>query len=115
MALTRSTSAIEYRKLYMTKAWRELRKTILLRDNYLCQRSGCNVPLVSGRTDKRSAVVHHLTPHKGNLELFYDPANLQSVCWSCHSGQIHSEEKLGYSLEIGLDGWPVDDAHPSVK
>jgi len=24
-------------------------------------------------------------------------------------------EKLGYSKQIGLDGWPVDPAHPANK
>ena len=58
------------------------------------------------------AVVNHKMPHKGNLTLFYDPSNLEAVCWSCHSGAIQSEEALGYDTTIGSDGWPVDDRHP---
>jgi len=111
----RSDLAKQYRKLYSGKIWRTLRQKILARDLYRCQRSGCGLLLTGGRSDVRSAVVHHLSPHKGNLKLFYDPDNLQSVCWSCHSGDIQSEEVKGYDSSIGVDGWPVDPAHPMKK
>ena len=78
----RSTTADEYRKLYYTKRWKQLRGTILTRDGYRCQR--CKVTLTNGLSDPRSAVVHHIKPHKGDLTLFNDPANLESVCWRCH-------------------------------
>ena len=45
---------------------------------------------------------------------FNDPANLESVCWRCHSGAIQSEEVLGYDATFGADGWPVDVKHPSI-
>ena len=61
------------------------------------------------------AVVHHKTPHKGNLTLFYDPRNLEAVCWSCHSGAIQSEEALGYDTTIGADGWPVDENYLTIR
>ena len=96
----RSTTADEYRKLYYTKRWKQLRGTILTRDGYRCQR--CKVTLTNGRSDPRSAVVHHIQPHKGDLTLFNDPANLESVCWRCHSGAIQSEEALGYA-KTGFD------------
>jgi hypothetical protein len=53
--------------------------------------------------------VHHLEPHRGDRELFFDLANLQSVCWRCHSGPIQSEEARGSSVIIGSDGWPIDE------
>ena len=71
----------------------------------------CGVNLTRGRSDPRSAIVHHKKPHKANLMLFYDPSNLEAVCWSYHSGAIQSEETLGYDKAIGADGWPVDDRH----
>lgn len=71
--------------------------------------------LTDGRRSPRSAVVHHVKPHKGDVELFYDLENLQCVCWECHSGAIQSEEILGYDRAIGHDGWPVDPKHPGVK
>jgi 5-methylcytosine-specific restriction endonuclease McrA len=109
----RSPEAAEYRKLYNTPHWRRLREVALLRDSFTCQR--CKCFLKRGRTEAQSAVVHHLTPHKGNADLFFDIDNLQSVCWSCHSGVIQSEEARGYSAEIGEDGWPIDSNHPGAK
>ena len=111
----RSDEAAEYRKLYQTKQWRLLRERVLLRDGFRCQHKGCGAFLKRGRSHPQSAVVHHLMPHKGNLDLFFDEGNLQAVCWSCHSGAIQSDEALGYDKEIGLDGWPIDPKHPSVK
>ncbi len=108
----RSTTADKYRKLYSTKQWRNLRGTILTRDYYRCQR--CGLSLTSGKSQPTSAVVHHKKPRKGNLTLFYDPSNLEAVCWSCHLGVIQSEEVLGYDTTIGADGWPMDANHPSV-
>jgi 5-methylcytosine-specific restriction protein A len=112
--MKRSSSAVEYRKMYMTKRWRILRDKILVRDNYQCQHKGCGQFLQSGRNHPRSAVVHHLVPHKGDHGLFYSPNNLQAVCWTCHSGDIQSQEALGYDNEIGADGWPTDPAHPGA-
>lgn len=108
----RSPEAAEYRKLYNTKQWRSLREQVLLRDLYKCQHKGCGAPLKRGRKSPRSAVVHHLKPHKGDLDLFYDIDNLQSVCWTCHSGDIQSIESRGFDATIGEDGWPVDPNHP---
>ena len=109
--MKRSKTAEKYRRLYQTKQWRLLRGTILTRDSYRCQR--CGVTLTNGRSNPRSAVVHHKEPHRGNEQRFYDPSNVEAVCWQCHSGAIQSEEVLGYDATIGADGWPVDDRHPA--
>jgi len=108
----RTPEAAEYRKLYQGKAWRTLREQALLRDAYSCQHKGCGVALKRGRTSPRSAVVHHIKAHKGDLDLFYDINNLQSVCWSCHSGDIQQIETKGFDTAIGEDGWPIDPSHP---
>jgi len=108
----RTPEAAEYRKLYQTKAWRILREQALLRDGYRCQHKRCGVTLKRGRSDPRSAVVHHLKPHKGEHDLFFDLDNLQAVCWTCHSGDIQSAEARGYDTQIGDDGWPIDPSHP---
>lgn len=109
----RTPEAEEYRKLYATKPWKLLREQALLRDGFTCQRCGCF--LKRGRSHQQSAVVHHIKAHKGDADLFFDLNNLQAVCWACHSGDIQSEEVLGYSKEIGADGWPTDANHPGVK
>jgi hypothetical protein len=108
----RSAEAQTYRTLYSTKHWKTLRRQALTRDEYRCQHSGCGAHLQAGRDHPRSAVVHHLKPHKGNLELSLDLDNLQSVCWTCHSWDIQSAEARGYESTIGTDGWPVDLKHP---
>ena len=109
----RTPEAAEYRKLYQTKQWRILREQALLRDLFKCQHKGCGVPLKRGRSNPRSAVVHHVTPHKGNLDLFFDLDGLVSVCKSCHDGPIQSAEVLGYDKTISEDGWPEDKNHPA--
>ncbi|MDA8636405.1 hypothetical protein N9L70_08495 [Rhodobacteraceae bacterium] len=45
---------------------------------------------------------------------FNDPANLESVCWRCHSGAIQSEEALRYDTTIGADDRLRDPNYPSV-
>ena len=59
--------------------------------------------------------MNHKTPHKGNLILFYDPNNLEAVCWSCHLGAIQSEEALGYDTTNSSNGWPVDENYPTIR
>jgi 5-methylcytosine-specific restriction protein A len=113
MADNRSDKAREWRKLYHTATWQTLRRQALIRDGYQCQR--CGVMLTNGRRSPRSAVVHHMQPHKGDLDLFFALDNLEAVCWTCHSGAIQSEEVLGYDASIGADGWPVDPKHPGAR
>jgi 5-methylcytosine-specific restriction protein A len=43
--------------------------------------------------------VDHITPHKGNKELFYDVSNLQSLCHSHHS-QKTAKEDGGFGNKI---------------
>ena len=51
---------------------------------------------------------------KSLTSLFNDPANLESVCWRCHSSAIQSEEALGYDTTIVADGWPFDKRNPAA-
>lgn len=76
MSGKRSAEAQTYRTLYGTKHWKTLRRQALTRDEYRCQHSGCGAHLQAGRDHPRSAVVHHLKPHKGSLELFFVLDNL---------------------------------------
>ena len=103
----------EDRKLYITKKWCTLCGIILTRDQYHCQR--CRVIFTGGRSDPRSAIVHHNQPHKRDMTLFYDTDNLEAVCWSCHSGAIQSAEALGYDMQVGNNGWPIDPKYPMVR
>jgi 5-methylcytosine-specific restriction protein A len=60
-----------------------------------------------------ATVVNHRKPHKGNWSLFIDATNHESTCKPCHDGPIQSEERRGFSREVGVDGWPTSPAHPA--
>ena len=40
-----------------------------------------------------ASVVDHITPHRGDMTLFWDQANWQSLCASCHSSVKQREEQ----------------------
>lgn len=48
-----------------------------------CQRKGLTV---------EATVVDHITPHRGDMVLFWKNGNHQSLCQSCHSSVKQSEE-----------------------
>lgn len=60
----------------------------------------------------RADTVDHTIRHKGRRDLFFDRRNLQSLCKRCHDTTKQSQERLGYSNEIGPDGLPIDPRHP---
>lgn len=59
-----------------------------------------------------ATVVDHIIPHKGDLLLFWDSNNWQSLCSPCHDRTKQQQEARGYSTAIGGDGWPLDPRHP---
>lgn len=104
----RSPEAAAYRGWYKTPLWRALRAAQLARQP-LCERC-----LDNGRPIS-ATVVNHARPHRGNWDLFRDPANLQSLCAPCHDGPVQSAERRGYAPDIGDDGWPTDERHPANR
>lgn len=60
-----------------------------------------------------ATVVDHIVPHRGDIELFWNKGNWQSLCGHHHNADKASMECKGYSDRIGEDGWPVDTHHPS--
>lgn len=67
---------MELPKAYSTSSWHMLRLGIFGRDNGICQRCGCDC-----RYERWS--VDHIEPRiKGGA--FWDPANLQLLCYACH-------------------------------
>ncbi len=94
-----------WRYLYNQKAWHKLRAA-QLRDEPLCRMCA-----KSGTTTAAS-IVDHVVPHKGDEALFYDRANLQSLCKTHHDAAKQRAEKRGVS-DIGCDvnGWPIDPEH----
>ena len=64
-------------RLYCTSRWQQIRQMVLL-DDPLCRECAKQGKLVP------AAVVDHIVPHKGDLDLFYDLNNLQPLCKRCH-------------------------------
>ena len=111
-----------HRALYRSARWAKYRDGRLVggaklvahtRDSWKCQR--CGVLCTTGRKSPDSAVAHHRKPHRGDLVLFYDPDNVETVCKACHDSTIQGDERRGYSLGIGPDGWPTCPDHPANR
>lgn len=62
-----------------------------------------------------ATVVDHIKAHKGDLKLFWDRKNWQSLCEHDHNARKQQIERRGYSAEVGADGWPTDPAHPANR
>lgn len=98
----RSDAALQWRKLHHSVRWRKLRRIHLAKEP-LCRMCGNE-----GRL-KAAYVVDHITPHKGDPALFYDPANWQSLCSHHHSSVKQSEERRSQTVpKRGTDGWPLE-------
>lgn len=69
----------EYNNLYRTTAWRKLRAKHLSYNPYCVM---CGAP---------AKIVDHIHAHKGNMDLFLNEDNLQSLCMSCHSAKTLKE------------------------
>lgn len=101
----RSAEAEAYRPWYKTARWRQLRSAIL-RSKPLCRMCREHGVITA------ATVVDHIQPHKGDEALFWSPENLQPLCATHHNRDKQSEERRGYSTEVGADGWPTDQKHP---
>ncbi|MDO6587341.1 HNH endonuclease [Salipiger sp. 1_MG-2023] len=66
----------------------------------------CRTPLdLKGRSSPTSAEVDHITPHKGDETLFFDPGNLQALCKLCHASRKQREERGRSDRMARSDGW----------
>lgn len=102
----RSPEAEAYRKLYKTARWQRIRAAQLAK-HPICAR--CKK---AGRITV-ATVCHHLDKDSKATDFFKGP--FESSCAPCHDGPIQSEEKTGFSKEIGNDGWPTDERHPANR
>ena len=80
-------------KFYKTVAWHRLRAKQLRREP-LCRMCRDDKEIVEAK------VVDHIKPHKGDMVLFFDPMNLQSLCVHHHNSHKQRMEKSG---EFGCD------------
>lgn len=80
-------NALPWRAWYKTARWRALRLKVFLRDLYTCQMCG----RLEGDTSK--LVCDHIKPHRGDERVFWDEANLQTLCKACHDTVKQAEEQ----------------------
>ena len=62
-----------------------------------------------------ATTVDHVKPHKGDMKLFWDPKNWQSLCTTHHSATKQAEEKRGRVIGCDASGRPLDPNHPWAK
>jgi 5-methylcytosine-specific restriction enzyme A len=89
----------QHAKLYNTKTWRAMRLQ-QLQSQPLCAYCA-SLGIVTAAT-----VADHVIPHRGNLALFYDAGNLQSLCKPCHDSVKAREENTGEPLGCDISGMP---------
>lgn len=58
-----------------------------------------------------ATVVDHIVPHRGDMTLFWDRTNLQSLCTNCHSSYKQRLEKSGREVGCDVSGRPLDPRH----
>lgn len=95
----RSAKAKAYRHFYKTPEWQRLRKATADRDLHTCQ--------MCKRWAGQSYHCDHIKDHKGDTALFFNPANLRTLCAPCHNRHAQREAHGTARRPIGLDGWPV--------
>jgi 5-methylcytosine-specific restriction enzyme A len=90
------------------------RKWQAFRLSFLAKHPLCVMCRAEGRVTA-ATVVDHIVPHRGDSAIFWREGNHQALCAPHHNSHKQSEERRGYSTQVGLDGWPVDDRHPALK
>lgn len=81
---TRSQQAERWHRWYSLPIWQQLRRNQLLREPF------CRECADAGRRT-RATDVDHIRAHRGRWPIFTDPANLQSLCHSCHARKTAEE------------------------
>lgn len=90
--------------LYHTRTWKQLRANHL-RLHPLCVKCEESGFLTPGNT------VDHVIPHNGDMDLFADPTNLQTLCAPHHSRDKQLEERKGVVPGADEAGLPLDPKH----
>ena len=96
-------------RLYKLKGWqnprRGLRMRVLARDDFTC--TTCQ------RVEHASRLhAHHVIPHKGDEELFWNENNIIALCEDCHRIHTAETEVQGYLDAVDDLGLPIDQNHP---
>lgn len=94
----------KYHYLYYNVKWEKLRKKKIA-INPLCE--FCNA---AGED------VDHIIDHKGNLKLFYDLKNLQTLCKSCHMRKTNEDLRMSkYPSNGKIITFIVDEQSTYIK
>ena len=62
-----------------------------------------------------ATVVDHDIPHKGDMALFWDSGNWQSLCKTCHDSWKQAMERGSLDTACNEAGLPLDPRHPWNK
>lgn len=96
----RRRTAQPWRALYKTTEWQALRLRVFARDGYVCQMCRKVAP---------NPVADHKKQHMGDLVLFFDEGNVQTMHKRCHDIDKQRIERGGRARQdVGVDGWPID-------
>lgn len=99
-------------KWYHLARWKHprdgLRIRTLERDGFTCQWPGC------GRlSSPKDLVADHREPHRGNASLFWDPANLWTLCTTHHNSAKQAEERRAPGFGRRGSAAPGRMSHPA--
>lgn len=96
-----------WRALYDTRTWQQIRLAHF-REHPFCEM--CKPLLVTGEGKTfKGLICDHIRPHRGDPALFFDRSNLQTLCKPHHDSTKQAEEKGRKRVQIGPDGWPVEE------
>ena len=97
----RSEEAALYRRIYKTAAWRRLR------EQQLAMQPLCEFCLLTEEVTAADVVDHKLR-HNGDIDLFFDPTNLQSLCKRHHDSAKQMIDRGFKVVTYGIDGYPIE-------
>ena len=95
----------QYPEIFNSKRWKALRRDQLAAHPlcWYCHKIG---HITAADT------VDHITPHRGDKALAFDPANLQSLCKPCHDRHADAKDRGKTVAGCDGDGLPIDPSHP---
>ena len=91
--------------LYNTARWRSIRAEQLRREPL------CRMCREDGGRITPATVADHIKRHEGDEALFWNPANLQSLCKQHHDTSKRRHEARGYIGGCDEQGNPIDPGH----
>ena len=98
----RKRSSNPLRKLYNTARWRnDTRLVVLARDPLCTDGRVCGKRAWSTVVDHIIAAVRWVAQHDGDLNSFFDEANLHGVCKPCHDAKREADEQRSDAVTVG--------------